>query len=100
MVELIAPTLYREARPAPLRLRATVKLALAVGSSVLLAIAAFRRARRRVEPGPRAAPVARPAEGNPPGQATTRRASLRPRSAARGVAALVGIVWVGLELLT
>lgn len=64
---------------------------------MLLAIAAFRRARCVLPPGPRAS-VARSAEGNPPGLAagTLGTAAM----VAVGVAAVVGIVWVGLELLT
>lgn len=68
-----------------------------MGAAFLLAIAAFRRVRGVLSPGPGAA-VARPAEGAPPGLAahTLGTAAL----VGVGVAAVVGIVWVGLELLT
>ena len=62
---------------------------------MLLAITAFRRLRGVVSPAPRRA-TARPAEGPPPGQATSALAT----AAFVGVtvAAVVGIVWVALEL--
>ena len=63
---------------------------------MLLAIAAFRRARGVLSPGPLES-VARPAEGTPPGQATSVLVTAATVGAA--VAAIVGIVWVALELL-
>jgi hypothetical protein len=74
-----------------------VKTALGMGAAVLLAIAAFRRARGVLRPGPRTS-AARSAEGNPPGLAagTIGTAAM----VAVGVAAVVGIVWVTLELFT
>jgi hypothetical protein len=74
-----------------------VKLALGAGAALLLAIAAFRRVRGVVSPAPRRA-VARAAEGPPPGQATNALAT----AAVVGVvvAAIVGIVWVALELFS
>lgn len=74
-----------------------MKIALAMGAAVLLALAAFRRARGVLRPGPRAS-TARSPEGNPPGLATNSLVG----AAIAGVAviAVVGIVWVGLELLT
>lgn len=74
-----------------------MKMALALGAALLLAMAAFRRARGVLRPGPRAA-VARSPEENPAGLATSGLAG----AAIAGVAvvAVVGIVWIGLELLT
>ena len=67
-----------------------------MGAAFLLLIAAFRRARGVLSPDQRGS-VARPAEGNPPGQATS--ALVTAATVGAAVAALVGIVWVGLELL-
>jgi hypothetical protein len=74
-----------------------VKLVVAAGAAWLLAIAAFRRVRGVLRPGPGRS-VARPAQGDPPGQTT----SVLVTAAVVGiaVAAVVGIVWAGLELLT
>jgi hypothetical protein len=74
-----------------------VKLAITMGAALLLAMAAFRRARGVLRPRMRTS-VARSPEGNPPGLA----ASGLVGAAIAGVAvvAVVGIVWVGLELLT
>jgi hypothetical protein len=74
-----------------------VKLAFGAGAALLLAIAAFRRARGVVSPAPRRA-VARPAEGPPPGQATSALATAAVVGVA--VAAVVGIVWAALELFS
>ena len=74
-----------------------MKGGLAVGAAVLLAIAAFRRVRGVLRPRPQGS-VARPAGGTPPGQART--ALVTAVLAAAAVAAVTGIVWVGLELLT
>jgi hypothetical protein len=74
-----------------------VKLALAAGAALLLAIAAFRRARGVLRPGSFES-VARPAEGSPPGQTTSALATAAMVGAV--VAGVIGIVWVGLELLT
>ena len=73
-----------------------MKLALAAGAALLLAIAAFRRARGVLRPGLRDS-IARPAEGEPPGQATS--ALVTAVMVGVGVAAVVGIVWVAVELL-
>jgi hypothetical protein len=74
-----------------------VKLVVAAGAAWLLAIAAFRRIRGVLRPGARQS-VARSAGGDPPGQTT----SVLVTAAVVGVAvaAVIGIVWVGLELLT
>ena len=72
-----------------------MKLALAAGAALLLAIAAFRRARGVLSPAPRES-VARPAEGSPRGQATSALATAAVVGVA--VAAVAGIVWVALEL--
>lgn len=64
---------------------------------MLLAIAAFRRARGVLRPGPRTS-VARSGEGNPPGLAASTLGTAAMVGV--GVAVVVGIVWVGLELLT
>ncbi len=75
-----------------------MKLALAAGAALLLAIAAFRRARGVLSPGPRES-VARPAEGGaPPGLTTSTLVTAAMVGA--GVAVVIGIMWVGLELLT
>jgi hypothetical protein len=68
-----------------------------MGAALLLAMAAFRRARGVLRPG-MGTSVARSPEGNPPGLA----ASGLVGAAIAGVAvvAVIGIVWVGLELLT
>ncbi len=63
---------------------------------MLLAIAAFRRARGVLSPGARES-AARPAEGTPAGQATS--ALVTGAMVGAAVAAIVGIVWVALELL-
>lgn len=68
-----------------------------MGAALLLAIAAFRRVRGVLPPGPRSS-VARSTEGNPPGLATSTLGTAA--MVGLGVAAVVGIVWVGLELLT
>jgi len=74
-----------------------VKLVVAAGAAWLLAIAAFRRVRGVLRPGSGRS-AARPPQGNPPGQTT----SVLVTAAVVGiaVAAVVGIVWAGLELLT
>jgi len=74
-----------------------VKLLVAAGAAWLLAIAAFRRVRGVLRPSPGRS-VARPPLGDPPGRA----ASVLVTAAVVGiaVAAVVGIVWAGLELLT
>ncbi len=74
-----------------------MKLALAAGAALLLAIAAFRRARGVLRPSPRES-VARPAQASPPGQATSVLATAAMVAAA--VAVVIGIMWLGLELLT
>ena len=74
-----------------------MKFALAMGAAMLLAIAAFRRARGVLRPGPQAS-VARSAEGSPPGLAPSMLGTAAMVGV--GVAVVVGIVWVGLELLT
>ena len=74
-----------------------MKFALAAGAALLLAIAAFRRARGVLRPGLRES-VARPAEGTPPGLATSVLATAAMVGAA--VAVVVAVVWIGLELLT
>lgn len=63
---------------------------------MLLALAAFRRARGVLRPGPGAS-AARSPEGNPSGLATNTLVG----AAIAGVAviAVIGIVWIGLELL-
>jgi hypothetical protein len=74
-----------------------MKLGLAVGAAVLLAISAFRRARNVLTP-----PVRRQAARQDPG-ARARQATTTVVSAAVvgvAVAAVVGIVWLGLELFT
>ena len=73
-----------------------MKYVVAAGAAWLLAIAALRRVRGVLRPTGRS--VARPAEGDPPGQVT----SVLVTAAVVGVAvaAVVGIVWAGLELLT
>jgi hypothetical protein len=73
-----------------------VKFALALGAAVLLAIAAFRRARGVLRPGARES-IARSAEGDPPGQATT--ALVTAAIVGAGVTVVIGIVWVAVELL-
>ena len=72
-----------------------MKLALAAGAALLLAIAAFRRARGVLSPAPRES-VARSVEGSPRGQATSALATAAVVGVA--VAAVAGIVWVALEL--
>jgi hypothetical protein len=74
-----------------------VKFALAMGAAMLLALAAFRRARGVLRPGPHAS-AARSPEENPAGLATNTLVG----AAIAGVAvvAVIGIVWVVLELLT
>ncbi len=74
-----------------------MKLALAAGAALLLAIAAFRRARGVLRPGPRES-MARPAEGTPPGQAASVLGTAAMVGAA--VAVVVAIMWLGLELFT
>lgn len=74
-----------------------MKIALAMGAALLLAIAAFRRVRGVLPPGPQTS-VARSAEGNPPGLAASTLGTAAMVGV--GVAAVVGIVWAGLELLT
>ena len=74
-----------------------MKIALATGAALLLAMAAFRRARGVLRPGPRAS-VARSPEENPPGLATS--GLMGAAIAGVAVVAVIGIVWVGLELLT
>jgi hypothetical protein len=74
-----------------------MKLGLGAVAAVLLAIAAFRRARGVLKPAPRRA-TARPATGTPSGQAPSAMATTAIVGVA--VAALVGIVWVTLELFT
>lgn len=66
-----------------------------MGAALLLAIAAFRRVRGVLRPAPGAS-VARSAEGDPPGMATSALATAAMVGVA--VAALIGIVWVTLEL--
>ena len=63
---------------------------------MLLAIAALRRARGVLSPGPGES-VARPAQGTPPGQTTSALVTAAMVGAA--VAVVVGIVWIALELL-
>lgn len=58
-------------------------------------MAAFRRARGVLRPGPRES-LARPVEGTPSGQATS--ALVTAVMVGVVVAAIVGIVWVTLEL--
>jgi len=74
-----------------------MKLGIAAGAALLLAIAAFRRARGVLSPGPRQA-TARPVAGSPSGQATSALATAAMVGVA--VAAIVGITWVALELFT
>jgi hypothetical protein len=96
---IVSSAIGRDVNQVPaLRLypEATVKYGLALGAAVLLAIAAFRRARGVLRPGPRDS-IARPAEGNPPGQATSALVTAAMVGAA--VAVVIGIVWVSLELL-
>lgn len=68
-----------------------------MGAALLLAIAAFRRVRGVLPPGPQTS-VARSAEGNPPGLAASTLGTATMVGV--GVAAVVVIVWAGLELLT
>ena len=68
-----------------------------MGAALLLAMAAFRRARGVLRPGMRAS-VARSPKGNPPG--LTSSSLVGAAIAGVAVVAVVGIVWVGLELLT
>jgi len=72
-----------------------MKLGLGAVAAVLLAIAAFRRARGVLKPAPQRT-TARPAAGTPSGQATSALATAAIVGGA--VAALIGIVWVTLEL--
>ena len=74
-----------------------MKYVLAAGAAWLLAIAALRRVRGVLRPGAGQS-VARPVEGNPPSQATS--ALVTAAIVGVAVAAVIGIVWVGLELLT
>lgn len=74
-----------------------MKLAITMGAALLLAMAAFRRARGVLRPGSRTA-VARSPEGNPPGLASS--ALVGAAIAGIAVVAVIGIVWVGLELFT
>jgi hypothetical protein len=74
-----------------------MKLAITLGAALLLALAAFRRARGVLRPGPRTS-AARSPEGNPSGLASSALAG----AAIAGIAvvAVIGIVWIGLELFT
>jgi hypothetical protein len=74
-----------------------VKLGLAAGAAVLLAIAVFRRVRGVLSPSLRQS-IARRAEGAPSGQAPSALATAAMVGVA--VAAIVGITWVALELFT
>jgi hypothetical protein len=74
-----------------------MKFAITMGAALLLAAAAFRRARGVLRPGPRTS-AARSPEGNPPGLATSVLAGAA--IAGMAVVAVIGIVWVGLELFT
>jgi len=74
-----------------------MKLGLAAVAAVLLAITALRRARGVLTPAPRRA-TARPATGTPPGGVTNALAIAAMVGVA--VAALVGIVWLTLELFS
>ena len=74
-----------------------MKFALAMGAALLLALAAFRRARGVLAPGPRGS-AARSAEANPPGLAASTLGTAAMVGV--GVAAVIGVVWLGLELLT
>lgn len=74
-----------------------MKLAITMGAALLLAMAAFRRARGVLRPGPRTS-AARSPEGNPPG--LTSSSLVGAAIAGVAVVAVVGIVWIGLELLT
>ena len=72
-------------------------MALAMGAALLLAMAAFRRARGVLRPGPQTS-VARSVEGNPTGLAASTLGTAAMVGV--GVGAVVAIVWAGLELLT
>lgn len=74
-----------------------MKIALATGAALLLAIAALRRVRGVLRPGPRTS-VARSAEADPPGLAAGMVGAAA--MAAAGVVVVIAIVWAGLELLT
>ena len=74
-----------------------MKLAITVGAALLLAIAAFRRARGVLRPGGRTS-VARSPEPNPPGLAMS--ALVGAAITVISVLAVTAIVWMGLELFT